>query len=40
MYNFNTTAIIPNVTAELLSLLLCNLKVLGSNINPETSYPD
>jgi hypothetical protein len=30
----------PTVAAEWLTFLLCISKVLGSNIDPETGYPD
>jgi hypothetical protein len=33
-------AILPNVMDELLTLLLHILEVLGSNLSPETGYPD
>jgi hypothetical protein len=35
-----TLSMIPNVVVKWLTLLLCIRQVLGSNLSPETSYPE
>jgi hypothetical protein len=40
MATFHLIAAMPNVMTEWLTLLSCIWEVLGSNLGPETCYPD
>jgi hypothetical protein len=39
-YTIPVFLLLPNVAVVWLTLLLCILEVLGSNVGPEIGYPD